>query len=154
MHIFYTTVKNELLINLLIWFSSTQPSWPLKVFCKGEEEGLLFNKIKSIFLTLACHFEINVISPGYKTLYLPPFCPALLLGKPCDNPWLRCGSASIASVLSPGAWSQAQWKKPKNLWKEIIALFLKLEVIADTSWIVNNFAIETGLCIKVKEIPY
>lgn len=79
MHIFYTIVKNPLLINLLIWFSRTQPSWPLKVFCKGDEKGLLFGKIKSIVLALACHFEINVISPGHRIFYLPPFCPAILL---------------------------------------------------------------------------
>lgn len=79
MHIFYTIVKYPFLINLLIRFSRTQPSWPLKVFCKGDEKGLLFDKIKSIVLTLACHFEINVISLGYRILYLPLFCPAVLL---------------------------------------------------------------------------
>lgn len=45
-------------------------------------------------------------------------------------------------------------KKTKNLWRESIA-FLKLEVVVDTSWIinkiVNNLAVETGFCVKVRK---
>lgn len=45
-------------------------------------------------------------------------------------------------------------KKTKNLWRENIA-FLKLEVVVDTSWIVNkivnNFAVENGFCVKVRK---
>lgn len=154
MHIFYTIVKNPLLINLLIQFSRTQPSWPLKVFCKGDEKGLLLDKIKSVVLTLACHFEINVISPGYRILYLPPFCPAVLLWEGLLH------IIPVSDVASHPLWefylqepgpkpSEGKKQNKMNLWKWNIA-FMKLEVFVDTCWMVINFTM-VAFHVKVRK---
>lgn len=152
MHIFYTIVKNPLLINLLIQFSGTQPSWPLEIFCKGDEKGLLFDKIKSIVLALACHFEINMISPGYRILYLPPFCPAVLLWEGLRRliPVSDVAPHPLRVFYLQEPCPKLSEKTPRTFGKKTL-LFLKLEEVVDTSRIVNYFAIETGFCVKVRK---